>query len=88
MVHSHTVHLPLGALLTPCSMCGTGDPATAQGIASSPDTIGMLFSVSMTAYTLACPIIGYAAKRERFGPRPVIVFGLLLQLMGFLLIGP
>ena len=25
MVHCHTVHLPLGALLTPCTMCGTGD---------------------------------------------------------------
>ena len=24
MVHSHTVHLPLGALLTTCTMCGTG----------------------------------------------------------------
>ena len=24
MVHSHTVHLPLGALLSPCTMCGTG----------------------------------------------------------------
>ena len=24
MVHSHTVHLPLGALLSPCTMCSTG----------------------------------------------------------------
>ena len=24
MVHSHTVHLPLGALLSRCTMCGTG----------------------------------------------------------------
>ena len=24
MVHSHTVHLPRGALLTPCAVCGTG----------------------------------------------------------------
>ena len=24
MVHSHTVHLQLSALLTPCTMCGTG----------------------------------------------------------------
>ena len=24
MVHSHTAHLPLGALLTWCAMCGTG----------------------------------------------------------------
>ena len=24
MVHSHTVHLALGALLSPCTMCGTG----------------------------------------------------------------
>ena len=28
MVHCHTVHLPLGALLSPCTMCGTG---TAKG---------------------------------------------------------
>lgn len=27
-------------------------------------------------------------RRERFGPRPIIVTGLLLQLIGFLLIGP
>ena len=27
MVHSHTVHLPLGALLSPCTMCGTGQNA-------------------------------------------------------------
>ena len=25
MVHSHIVHLPLGALLTRCTMCGTGN---------------------------------------------------------------
>ena len=30
MVHCHTVHLPLGALLIPCTMCGTGDPLRAQ----------------------------------------------------------
>ena len=24
MVHSHAVHLALGALLTPCTTCGTG----------------------------------------------------------------
>ena len=24
MVHSHTLHLPLGALLIWCTMCGTG----------------------------------------------------------------
>ena len=24
MAHSHTVHLPLGALLSPCAVCGTG----------------------------------------------------------------
>ena len=26
MVHSHTVHLPLGALLSPCTMCGYRRP--------------------------------------------------------------
>ena len=29
MAHSHTVHLPLGALLIPCTMCGTGGDKTA-----------------------------------------------------------
>ena len=24
MTHSHAVHLPLGALLSPCTACGTG----------------------------------------------------------------
>jgi hypothetical protein len=28
------------------------------------------------------------ANRDRFGPRSIIVSGLLLQLLGFLLIGP
>ena len=27
MVHPHTVHLPLSALLSPCTVCGTGAPA-------------------------------------------------------------
>ena len=31
MVHSHTVHLPLGALLSPCTMCGTGKYIIAPG---------------------------------------------------------
>lgn len=65
-----------------------GDHAAHHGLASSPDSIGMLFSVAMTSYTLSCPIIGMVAKRERLGPRAVIVMGLLLQLLGFILIGP
>ena len=24
MAHPHTVHLPLGALMSPCTVCGTG----------------------------------------------------------------
>lgn len=59
-----------------------------QGLANTPDAIGMLFSVSSITYTLACPVIGVLANRERFGPRPIIVSGLLLQLLGFMLIGP
>ena len=31
MVHYHTVHLPLGALLSPCTMCGTGSEERAGG---------------------------------------------------------
>jgi len=65
-----------------------GDHAARMGLASTPDAIGMLFSVAMTSYTLSCPIIGMVAKRERLGPRTVIVSGLLLQLLGFVLIGP
>jgi len=65
-----------------------GEHASAIGIASTPDQIGMLFSVAMTSYTLSCPVIGVVAKRENFGPRPVIVCGLMLQLLGFLIIGP
>ena len=65
-----------------------GDHAAAHALASTPDAIGVLFSVAMTSYTLSCPLIGMLAKRERFGPRAVIVSGLLLQLLGFLLIGP
>jgi len=65
-----------------------GDHASHHNLASSPDSIGMLFSVAMTSYTISCPLIGMLAKRERFGPRPVIVCGLLLQLFGFVLIGP
>ena len=31
LAHSHTVHLPLGALLSPCAVCGTG-----TGFVSAP----------------------------------------------------
>jgi MFS family permease len=65
-----------------------GDHARDQGLASSPDSIGMLFSIASITYTVSCPIIGILANRDRFGPRPVIVTGLLLQILGFLLIGP
>jgi len=65
-----------------------GEHAAETGLASSPDSIGMLFSVSSITYTLSCPLIGIMANRERFGPRPMIVGGLLFQLLGFLLIGP
>jgi len=65
-----------------------GDHAGRMGLANTPDQIGMLFSVAMTSYTLSCPLIGMVAKRERCGPRAIIVCGLLLQLLGFVLIGP
>jgi MFS family permease len=44
--------------------------------------------VTIVAYTLSCPVIGLLAKRERIGPRAVIVIGLIFQLIGFLLVGP
>ena len=65
-----------------------GEHASSHGLASSEASIGALFSVAMTSYTLSCPLIGMLAKRERLGPRAVIVAGLLLQLLGFVLIGP
>jgi len=65
-----------------------GDHARESGLAESPDYIGMLFSVASISYTVSCPVIGILAQRDRFGPRPIIVTGLLLQVLGFLLIGP
>lgn len=97
-----------------------GDHSTYHNLASSPRTVGMLFSVASvgarnsaqfgansaelrrnsarwpdgrsilpsTVYTLSCPLIGMLANRSRFGPRPIIVSGMLAQLLGFLLIGP
>ena len=65
-----------------------GDHVADNGLAKSPDSIGMLFSVSSITYTLSCPIVGILASRERCGPRPIIVSGQLLQLFGFLIIGP
>lgn len=65
-----------------------GDHARDRDIASSPDAVGMLFSVASVTYTLSCPLIGIMANRDRVGPRPIIVCGLLLQLLGFVLIGP
>jgi len=65
-----------------------GDHSTNMKLASSPDSIGMLFSVASITYTVSCPVIGMLANRSRFGPRPIIVSGMLLQLVGFLLIGP
>ena len=39
MVLSHTVHLPLGALLSPCTMCGAGkDMGPKKPMLLSPDT--------------------------------------------------
>jgi len=65
-----------------------GDHATANKVATTPDSIGMLFSIASVTYTLSCPLTGILAKRSRLGPRRVIVTGLVLQLVGFLLIGP
>ena len=65
-----------------------GDHSTANQVATTPDSIGMLFSIASVTYTVSCPLIGILASRSRFGPRRVIVSGLILQLVGFLLIGP
>ena len=65
-----------------------GDHAKALGIATSPDSIGLLFSVSSVCYTISCPAIGLLSDRSRIGPRPMIYAGLLAQAIGFLLIGP
>ena len=65
-----------------------GDHATANNVATGPESIGMLFSIASVTYTLSCPLIGILASRARLGPRRVIVTGLVLQLVGFLLIGP
>ena len=65
-----------------------GEHASSLGLAKTPDAIGALFSVTIVAYTLSCPVIGLLAKRERMGPRAVIVIGLVFQLIGFLLVGP
>ena len=56
-----------------------GDHARDNGLADSPDYIGVLFSVASISYTISCPVIGILAQRDRFGPRPIIVTGLLLQ---------
>lgn len=65
-----------------------GDHATANKVATTPDSIGMLFSIASITYTVSCPLTGILANRSRLGPRRVIVTGLVLQLVGFLLIGP
>lgn len=65
-----------------------GEHAQRMGLASGPDSIGLLFSVASVTYTLSCPVIGILASRERLGPRIIIVGGLVMQLFGFLLIGP
>ena len=63
-------------------------PSNPDKVATTPDSIGMLFSIASVTYTLSCPLTGILAKRSRLGPRRVIVTGLVLQLVGFLLIGP
>lgn len=65
-----------------------GEHAQRMELASGPDSIGLLFSVASVTYTLSCPVIGILASRERLGPRIIIVGGLVMQLLGFLLIGP
>ena len=65
-----------------------GQHLISSGIASSQASIGAIFSISSITYTISCPLVGLLASRKRMGPRPVIVIGLLLQLLGFILIGP
>ena len=42
MVHSHAVHLPLGALLSPCTVCGTGKDAGLGKLAAQALTTRLL----------------------------------------------
>ena len=43
MVHSHTVHLPLGALLSPCTVCGTGHAELEKVVETWEETAEMRF---------------------------------------------
>ncbi len=65
-----------------------GDHLISSGLTTSQAGIGAIFSVSSVCYTISCPLVGLLASHKRAGPRPMIVGGLLLQLLGFLLIGP
>jgi MFS family permease len=44
-----------------------GDHAARMGLASTPDAIGMLFSVAMTSYTLSCPVRRSLSIRRPLG---------------------
>jgi len=47
-----------------------GDHASHHNLASSPDSIGMLFSVAMTSYTISCPLIVCSPSASASGRAP------------------
>ena len=85
------------ALLGACALANSdyallepslGAHAAAHGLASGAASVGALFALASAAYTLACPLAGWLAARERLGPRLLIVGGLVLQAGGLVLVGP
>lgn len=59
-----------------------------EEVASSPQTIGLLFSVISLTYTLSAPLVGWLSHRRRLGPRNVVICGLCLGCASFLVVGP
>ncbi|KAG8459919.1 hypothetical protein KFE25_010968 [Diacronema lutheri] len=59
-----------------------------EEVASSPQAIGLLFSVISLTYTLSSPLVGWLSHRRRLGPRNVVIGGLCLGAVSFLIVGP
>lgn len=59
-----------------------------EEVASSPQAIGLLFSIISFTYTASAPLVGWVSHRRRLGPRNVVIMGLLLGAASFLIVGP
>ena len=78
MVHSHTMRHPLGAMLSPCTMCGAGDETTVHGEAVhrarlTPSLAALAAQVTRQQYTVKRAVHGFLRAHPEW---EVVLLGL------------